>query len=332
MNDSQRNQTIAAYSAEHLSPTLKQRGQVSASYEELCQFLDSACFMSGSYARFTAVRPPKDLDVIWVCNDAAITTDSRRVLQALADSLERAYREHSTNRVRVEIQDHSITVLFLDDADGFSIDVVPAVEQRLKNEFGDPIYSVPETQKLSHRQRRAFSGTATWILSDPRGYISEATNLESASDGRFRRTAKIVKAWRQKQKAIHEDAFKLKSFHLEQLVAAYFKDRGSDSILDGLLAVIGSLNTAIETPRIRDRADGNVFIDQYVEELSSAERAKILSLQGEAFEILSAIASTRDGQEINELLDQLTKRDRRPAYVAPAVIISEPPQPYGGLS
>jgi len=333
MTDQEKNNQIATYSREYLSPTKEQRARVSTRYEELKGFLKGSCFMSGSYARFTAVRPPKDLDVIWVCFDERITREPRPILDALTENLIEAYRLNSNERVKFEVQDHSITIIFLDDPDDFSIDVVPAAETSRKNEFGDPIYCVPEIQKLSHIQRRAFHGTAQWIYSDPKGYIVEAQKLEDQTDGRFRRSAKVVKAWRQKHKKELGDDFKLKSFHVEQLVVRHLKQRPGDTILQVLRAVFGSLNRAIEAPAIPDRANSDAFIDQYVADLTHAEKAKILSLQQGAFRIVAQLEAATSGDEIDKLMAELTQVAAKasPAFVAPAVVIARPAQPYGKL-
>lgn len=334
MTNLERNDRIATYSREHLSPSKEQRAKVSARYEELKGFLKGSCFMSGSYARFTAVRPPKDLDVIWVCANERLTREPRPILDALTETLKEAYRLNSNERVRFEIQDHSITIIFLDDPDDFSIDVVPAAETTRKNEFGDPIYCVPEIQKLSHIQRKAFTGTAAWIYSDPKGYITEAQHLEERTDGRFRKSAKVVKAWRQKHKKESGDAFKLKSFHVEQLVTRHLQQRPGDTILQVLRAVFGSLNRAIEAPAVPDRANAQVFIDQYVADLTPVERAKILNLQKEAFEIVIRLESAQSANEVDKLMDELTQVAQKtsPLYATPAVIIAQPARPYARLN
>lgn len=331
MTDQERNNQIAAYSRDNLSPTESQRAKVSARYEELKGFLKGSCFQSGSYARFTAVRPPKDLDVIWVCADERITRDPRPILDALTETLKESYRLHCKERVDFEVQDHSITIIFLDDPDDFAIDVVPAVEMAQRNEFGDPIYCVPEIQKLSHVQRKSFSGVAAWILSDPKGYIKEAQLLEEETDGRFRKSAKVVKAWRQKHKKELGDAFKLKSFHVEQLVTRHLKQQPGDTILQVLRAIFGSLNRAIEAPAIPDRANSDTFIDQYVADLTHVEKAKILSLQQGAFRIVAQLEAATSGEEIDKLMTELTQVAGKasPAFVAPAVVIARPAQPYG---
>lgn len=330
MTDQERNDRIASYSREPLSPTKDQRAKVSARYEELKSFLKGSCFMSGSYARFTAVRPPKDLDVIWVCADERLTQEPRPILDALTTALIEAYRLNSQERVKFEVQDHSITIIFLDDPDDFSIDVVPAAETSRRNEFGDPIYCVPEIQKLSHIQRKSFSGKAAWIFSDPKGYIKEAQQREEQTDGRFRRSAKVVKAWRQKHKKELGDEFKLKSFHVEQLVTRHLQRGPTDTILQVLRAMYGNLNTAIEAPAIPDRANSQVYIDQYVADLTPAEKAKILNLQKDAYNIVIRLESAQSSEEVDRLMDELTQvsKEPSPVFAAPAVVIARPAQPY----
>lgn len=334
MNNTQRNELIAKYCREELSPTKEQRGKISVRYEELTGFLNGSCFQSGSYARFTAVRPPKDLDVIWVCSDHRIETDPRPLLEDLSDSLVDSYGHNSNERIQCQTQDHSISIMFEDDPDGFSIDVVPAVVTNRLNEFGDPIYCVPEIQKLSHMQRKSFQGTARWIESDPKGYVGQARDLDELTQGRFRKAVKVVKAWRQKHKKELGDEFKLKAFHLEQLMTQYMETNPYEPILNAIQAVFGSLNTAIESPSIPDRANSGVFIDQYVADLTSKERAKILILQRAAFESLVRLETAKSESEVKELLDSMTQASvaqQSSRIAAPAVVIARPAQPYANI-
>ena len=56
---------IVEYIENNLSPTKEEREQISQRYEELSKMLKGTNFQSGSYARFTAITPVNDLDVIW---------------------------------------------------------------------------------------------------------------------------------------------------------------------------------------------------------------------------------------------------------------------------
>src|SRR6185312_4666655 len=150
-----------------------------------------------------AVRPPHDLDVIWVTTNLRIWDDPESFMQQLAADLGEQYREFGEAVPKISVQTHSITLEFDDIENGYSIDVVPATPcttPPLQNEYGQALYKVPEVIKKSHRQRRAFYNRHSdpqeikWVYTDPKGYIKRATELDAESKGSFRKAAKLFKA------------------------------------------------------------------------------------------------------------------------------------------
>jgi hypothetical protein len=323
------NTTVSTYAREHLSPTKTQRQYISKTYAELKTFLDGSSFRSGSYARHTATRPVKDLDVIWVTNETTVADDPRKVLVELAAGLDSKYKELSTQSPIISSQEHSIKIEFNDDPEGFSVDVVPGIRQTQNNEFGDPIFCVPSIQKMSHFARSTFEGSVDWIYSDPKGYVTFAQMLDDKTEGRMRKAAKVVKAWRQKQKRLHGDDFKLKSFHVEQIATQIIASNPSITIVEAIFETFAAIPQAIQFASIADRADATQFIDQYVQSLSTEEKSLILNLQSEAFDLATQLLSDPEEVVVQNILDQLTKLDHKPdkVYAVPTQII-RPQEPW----
>src|SRR5690606_20452901 len=107
-------------------------------------------------------------------------------------------------------------------------DIVPAM-LRGNNEFGDDTFYVPEIIKIkNHIKRREFYSDVnnrnievSWIKTDPLGYITQASNINSTNSD-FRKSVKFVKGWKNACKE-KKESFKLKSFHLEQLITNQLK-------------------------------------------------------------------------------------------------------------
>lgn len=114
-----------------------------------------------------------------------------------------------------------------------------------------------------------------WIPSDPRGYNRAATEMNAINED-FRRATKFLKGWRAFQKSQDED-FKLKSFHLEQLVFRHFADNPAEDIYGAVFDVMRQLDRRIYQPQISDLADAARFIDEYLRELTITQRQKILA-------------------------------------------------------
>src|SRR5258708_2248515 len=130
MNDDAINQVINNYVRDNLSPKPERRTYISAKYEALCALLGGECFQSGSYARFTAINPVHDLDMIYVVHDVTIKLEPHRFMEALAAKI-----KHSTipGIKDVQVQNHSVTIIFEHGDAYFSIDVVPPVEMMKRN-------------------------------------------------------------------------------------------------------------------------------------------------------------------------------------------------------
>ena len=295
------------YVKDHLSPTTKERGFVTSVYEALCNVLGANhCLQIGSYPRFTANRPLHDLDVLYVNGSwPGVIPNPAGLLNALKDRIEKEFENPTQFAVKVSVQTHSITIVFLNGTEQFfAIDVVPAYTSGT-NEFGVDMYMVPEIIKRRPMNRRAFyeelartKRSMGWIKSDPRGYIEVARQVNLVNND-FRKAAKFVKAWKCACKEL-DDTFKLKSFHMEQIITSYFHESLQLEIYDAVLQFFRDLPTLIARARIPDRADEAKNIDEYVEDLTDAEKQLIIDAR-DVF--LSKLESFSEGSEVKDLVE-----------------------------
>lgn len=296
------NQELRKYVQANLTPTAEQRGWISSIYEAVCSVLSSGkCLQIGSYPRYTAIRPPHDLDVLFVLGK----WDKKEpkpfdALSRLKIRLETELVAPQEFSFTVELQTHSITIKFIrNNEEVFAVDVVPALITEAKNEFGDDIYLVPEILRLGHQRRlKKYERVGKkidridWILTDPRGYISVASALNKLNDD-FRKSVKIPKKWKCVSKE-RNDEFKLKSFHIEQIVTSYFRKDSSLTILDAVTKFFDELPKWLEKSQIPDRANHSKNIDAYVDELTLEQKSIILKSRDEFLEKLKSYEGEQD--------------------------------------
>jgi len=283
MNADQISSELRTYSHEHLSPSQEERSFVSRVYEEVCAVLGANnCIMIGSFARFTAVTPIHDLDVLYILDRWTGRPDPTDNLRQLERELRGKFKNPTSHQLKVVPQTHSITISFLEMGEEvFAVDIVPAYITGT-NEFGLDTYMVPEIISRGHTARAIrYQELAkaheqmTWIKSDPRGYIEIAKRANQRNDD-FRKAIKIGKGWKGAVKRENDD-FKLKSFHFEQIITAEFITNPQLTIFEVLFKVFCDLPKHIARAQIRDRADSARFIDQYINDLSDKERRLIIA-------------------------------------------------------
>ncbi|MFH1543173.1 MAG: hypothetical protein ABIE03_01410 [Patescibacteria group bacterium] len=241
--------------------------------------------MIGSYARFTATRPLHDLDILFVSGEFDPNNlNPQTILLGLQNTLQKNFKNPTHYETKISIQSHSITISFLNNNEEIlAVDVVPAFTSGQKNEFGDDIYWVPEILKTSRRNRQLLYSELTkikkseiewWLKSDPRGYIRTATNL-NAKNSDFRKTVKLIKRWKYNCKE-QDDNFKLKSFHIEQAVFNIFAHNPQFEIIDSIFKFFCDIPDIISQPQIKDRADYEKYIDEYLDDLTEQDKEKII--------------------------------------------------------
>lgn len=337
MDDNSVNAVINKYVKDNLSPTEKERNYIASKYDELKIFLKCNCFRSGSFARYTAICPVHDLDVIHPVPDATIENNPGVVLDSLYALLDEGYSKSTISKIKsITRQSHSITVEFADSEEPFSIDIVPAIEltEEPMNEYGEPFYRVPEILRLNkfnrlHRYEMAEEKPIEWIKTDPRGYRRAAKELNDINPN-FRHATKLGKGWRHICKVAYGDDFGFKSFHFELIFHKYFIDNPQATTLDAAIDCFGAITHSLSTPQFRDRADNNRFVDEYVNTMTPKEKQLILKLQADAYRTLRKIQSSSTPDEIRELLESLLDVKKVTHTAVPVITaISTPHQPWG---
>jgi hypothetical protein len=312
-----------------LSPTQEQRDMVTAVYAAVCTVLGKdRCYQIGSYPRYTAIRPPHDLDILFSADKwPGHEPDASAILQAVQRRLQTELVPPKGLTSQIVLQTHSISISFRRNGEEvFAVDVVPGWTTGTSNEFGDDIYWVPEIILRGHRGRlRTYKrllemgGHVDYIRSDPKGYIKVAAAVNTLNED-FRRTVKLVKRWKVWAKSLDE-SFKMKSFHIEQIITAYFRESTDIDILSASIRFFEELPQWIAQAQIRDRADGDRFIDAYVNDLTASERTAILRARD------LVLARIRSGAEFDaerlfeaEHRAQAASATSTPTSGAPAVL------------
>lgn len=296
------NTNLREYSRK-LSPTLHERSMVESIYDSFKNLLADKCIQIGSYPRFTAITPFHDLDILYILgpwNEKDHSPSS--ALQSLLQLIEAKYKNPTNYQTKVSLQTHSVTIEFFESTKLIiSVDIVPAYSY-WQNDFRQDTYKVPEVIKVNkHYERKNLSWNSSdahaWIKSDPRWYIEVATQLGSNTD--FRKTVKFVKKW--KHCLVKSDStLKLKSFHLEQIVTNIFQKNRNIEIYDAIFQFFYLLPGYINTkPKIPDRANPDKYIDEYLNDLTTIQKAKIIQARDGFLERLERL---QEADQIESLM------------------------------
>lgn len=305
MKKSRINALLRAFVEQNLSLLPKERDFVTDVYTSVRNVLGTAnCIQIGSFPRYTAIRPLHDLDVLYILGDWHEDADPTEALTDLEARLHSQYENPTSFRIDISRQTHSICISFKEDEEEvFAVDVVPAYKKG-RNEFGDDTFVVPELFMKSHAERQLFmeessrlGRTMSWITSDPRGYITIASELNKVNED-FRRSAKLVKAWKTSCKEVDEN-FPLKSFHLEQIVTEFFGTHVTADIFDGVFNFFVHLMDYLDKPHFPDRADSYRFIDAYVADLTSSQLEDIERARDH---FLIKLESIKEGDDVESII------------------------------
>lgn len=333
------NALYRAHAKNQLSPTKEEQALVSKLYEAFKNAIGGQSIIIGSYARYTAIRPLHDLDILYIDGkfDPA-NLKPQQILSSLENLIKTKFQNPTQFEYKASLQTHSVTIAFMKNGqEVFAVDIVPAFSSGAKNEYGDDIYWVPEILLYGPRRRRTEYKTLNetkknevdwWLKSDPRGYIRAATEL-NALNSDFRKAAKLVKRWKHNCKAAFPE-FKLKSFHVEQIVYEIVRSTPRIEISDVIFAFLQDLPNFIQSPRIRDRADTSKFIDDYVGQLNAAERGVILEardafmLKLENIGTNTSIASLLEASRYQRtgIAEEFLFDQGIPTYIDPSLVLT----------
>jgi hypothetical protein len=145
-------------------------------------------FLSGSYARHTAIHDINDVDVICVFDLDQSITKPEVVLAWLRGILAKYYKT-------TKVQGRSVGVQGANDV---WVDIVPAT----------PMYADDGPLWIPDREARE------WVQTHPKGQIAAATSKNQATSGFYVQTVKLLKSWRDR---LPTESSKPKSYILETL-------------------------------------------------------------------------------------------------------------------
>lgn len=146
-------------------------------------------FLSGSYARRTAINDINDVDVICVFDIDHTTTAPEVVLRWLEGILSDYYKEPRPQGRSVGAK----------AAKGVWLDIVPAT---LVSADDGPLW-IPDRNAKE------------WVQTHPKGQIAAGISKNKDTDGYFVQTVKLLKAWRDR---LPTESCRVKSYILETLI------------------------------------------------------------------------------------------------------------------
>ena len=153
-------------------------------------------FLSGSYAKYTSIRPKKDdskrdVDIIVVTNYSK-EDNSINVLEELQSVL----KEKDLYKT-AKVQSHSVGI----ELENISIDVVPVIQ----SDNDDDLYLIGD------------SVDGSWTLTDPKGHKNWSSEVNKNNNSEYKPLVKIFKWWRRTN--CIDDCKYPKGITLEKIIA-----------------------------------------------------------------------------------------------------------------
>ena len=185
-------------------------------------------FLSGSYARRTAIRDINDVDVICVLDIDHTITAPEVVLAWMHSVLSRYYDE-------IQSQGRSVGVRA---ARNVWLDIVPSTLMA----FDDGPLWIPDRE--AHE----------WVATHPKGQIAAAVSHNKATNGYYVQVVKLMKCWRDR---LPTESSRPKSYILEALVhgSIGYPDSHATAVvnvLEGIERIYGAFRNMNIVPVISD--------------------------------------------------------------------------------
>jgi tRNA nucleotidyltransferase (CCA-adding enzyme) len=162
--------------------------------------------LSGSLAKGTALKTLNDIDVAFYVKAEKSPAAEPELLNWLAERLREAYPQMKPDQIQPN--KHSVTIKFA--VSGLNVDVVP-VQYR-----GDPD---------DRGYLFAFDGGKPVLTSIPL-HLKFIRKRKDAQKAHFAQVVRLIKWWVRQQKNL-DDAFRLKSF-MSEMIVAHIADSGVD--------------------------------------------------------------------------------------------------------
>jgi len=249
--------------ASKLELTHSERDRISKKHKELREKLREKLpveddFLTGSYARYTIIRPTEDekfdVDFFLAFNkEEHGELDLPDLLNLVKDALNEITAEDE-EIIDILEQKRSISVVY---DDGFQIDVVPAIQIEKDNRY-----------KIFDKRSQIA------VESNPKLHGKNLTNANEAtasnSTNRLVPVVKLLKSWKR------EKCEYLKSFHLELLTVEVLKDEKITSFSAGIAKFFNNVDNLLQVDPLTDPANDKNVIDSYLDD--EGTRNKLLSL------------------------------------------------------
>lgn len=206
--------------ASRVEPTQAQKAGAVRSHNYLRDLLQTGQFgnrildtyLTGSYARDTAIAPLDDVDMVVVVDPAEWQSGflfgkpaPDKILQSFASAIRYRYPQSS---LRIQRRSICLSLNHLD------IDVVPAI-----NVAGQ-----------AHHIEIPDGDSDEWIISAPRVHAAIATEINQRQRGLFKPLVKLLKSWNSEL----PQTARLKSFAIETMAATLFHRIELPSLQEGL--------------------------------------------------------------------------------------------------
>jgi hypothetical protein len=193
-------------------------------------------FLSGSYARYTAINDINDVDVICLVDIDKSITSPEVVLAWVQSILDRYYKE-------TRPQGRSIGA---SAAKGVWLDIVPAI----------PMIDSDGPLWIPDRQAKA------WVQTHPKGQIAAGLAKNKTTNGYFVQVVKIMKVWKDR---LPNESCRLKSYILESLIHQTIGQPNSHAagivnVLEGIERTYGYYRDTSLVPSIADPGNPSVNV------------------------------------------------------------------------
>ncbi len=232
-------------------------------------------FLTGSYSRDTAIRPPKDIDFFIVLNEKKYGDLKPSELLNL---LEKTLKEILPD-ITIFQQTHSVTIEYDEE---FSIDVIPAFE------INSELYKIPYVSENSD----------SWLESNPKIHGEKLTEANDTVNGLLVPLVKLLKAWKR------DKCSYVKSFHLELLAMEIINNSDIESYANGINLFFDSTSNYLENSCIVDPANSDNFVDDY---LTDDERGNLKYLINAEATIAQNAVNLENNGKTDEALKEWNK-------------------------
>ncbi|RKH02099.1 nucleotidyltransferase domain-containing protein [Corallococcus carmarthensis] len=266
-------------------------------------------FLTGSYARSTAIRPLKDIDLFCVLQRTPVLTPaSSKPMDALA-TVRRALEDQYPGKT-ADPQNRSVNISF--STTGIAYDVVPA----FLDEDNSEVFWIPDLQ------------AKTWIRSNPRIHERLSVDANKAAGQELKPLTKAVKHWNRRQ----PEGERLRSFHIEVMIWDVLVAKPEDR-LEGLIEIFEGLASRVLLDT-RDPAALGPYINQGMTDAAKTAARTRLGRAASTLRAARELAQAGHTERAHHLLygmfgDPYPEKGRQERPVVTGVSASLPSAPDG---